>query len=1172
MSDLFAGLPADAADFALLKPLAPEPFGGTGELALFVTHAPAGVLKPHVAPYLAALDEAGVAVLLIVAADRPVDVADEVLALTAATMVRRNAGYDFAAWAHALKLHPEAWGASTLYLVNDSLFGPSTPAAFARLVARVRASDADLVGLTESHERGWHVQSYFLALRQALLATGTVQGFFAGVVNLADKDAVIQTYEVRLAALAEQTGHRVEVLFPSPAAMNPALFDWRGLLAAGFPFVKLLLLRGDFPFVDTTGWREALVAAGFDMGLVEATLAAAAQAALMPPAAPAGLLAHPWKPPSRPAGPLKVAFHGPWNYDNGLGFAARNLIAALRRTGVRLSLHGIEKPFHIHRPLGPAGAIADFAGPADIAIVCMNPDSWFLLTDAQRTAIRAARRRIGCWVWEMGHIPDAWWADFGSVDRVWAPSGYCAALFAEQGEAPVDILPYPVPLPPKPEQDAGERDDVLAGLGLDPGRRLILYVFDGSSYLIRKNPAALIRAFAASGLGAEGWTLALKTKYLMDRPAEGEALAALAEATDDVLLIDRPVTPPALEALMKAADLYASPHCSEGFGLTVAEAMALGKPVVATDFGGTTEFLDTGCGWPVKAREWTLDEDHGHYTKGGSWARIDEPALAATLRRAAEAVAAGDDRIGRAARARIGERLSFDAIAGRMMASFAALEAETEGRFPTIAYAGVRPGAAPTFAEAELGPTVTKVALDAAGHVPALFDPLPESRDHWIVFAPADALVSAYLPQGIADYTAGRPDIAILHGDDVAHLVDHPIDRIRRKPLFDPVLLAAQDYIGTPVIVRAEALARIGPPCPELGAAALDEMLFRAHGLGLSIERIPNILIAHPGRRPAAPVAERQAMLAGVPALAGHDIVAGRAPGTLTLRRRFDGREPAVTIVVPTQRTTCPDGVAHVACLLDALEGVDWPADRLTVLVGDDVDTAQPPDWAVAPRPFRLDRVATPRSPGERFNYAAKMNLLWRQARTEHIVFVNDDVTPCGAGWLKALMTFAVEADVGGVGARLLHPDGRLQHAGLAPLFDGVAHVFARLKPGRHSYRDWALVHRQWSMVTGAVFATRRAAMEQVDGFDEGFSLEYNDVDLCLRMRSMGLRIVYAADAELIHVEKASRGEAPPPAEDMVRFAARWRDWLAADPAFHPYTHRHRFDLAPGPDPETWYA
>ncbi|HWI86421.1 MAG TPA: rhamnan synthesis F family protein, partial [Sphingomonas sp.] len=474
--------PAWAARMELLKPFSTA---AGEEIALFVTHSATGRIKPHVLPYLRALSFEGIRILLVVVADREVDVPGDLIDLAAGVMVRENAGYDFAAWAHAIHLYPEVYGAATLYLINDSLIGPVDQPRFKMLLDRVRASSADMIGLTESHEYRWHVQTFFVALKPRLLSSWWLHGYFADVLILGDKDAVIRAYEVRLAGDVERSGHTVAILFPSPRAANPTLFDWRGLIEAGFPFVKTLLLRGHFPAADISGWREILGEAGFDLDLIDRTIDAGTEN--LPAEETGALIAHPQRhvPPAGQA--LKIAFYGPWNYDNGLGAAARGTIAALQRSGARLNLHPIKKAFHIHRPIAPAVDILDFAGDADIAIVHLNPDSWFLLTDEQRGAIARAGRRIGYWVWEMGHIPPEWRADFDSVDRIWAPSRYCADLFAAQNGAPVDIIPHAVPLPPETPVD---RDAVLARFGVPRGRRAILYIFDGSSYLVRKNPHA----------------------------------------------------------------------------------------------------------------------------------------------------------------------------------------------------------------------------------------------------------------------------------------------------------------------------------------------------------------------------------------------------------------------------------------------------------------------------------------------------------------------------------------------------------------------------------------------------------------------------------------------------------------------------------------------------------
>lgn len=109
-------------------------------------------------------------------------------------------------------------------------------------------------------------------------------------------------------------------------------------------------------------------------------------------------------------------------------------------------------------------------------------------------------------------------------------------------------------------------------------------------------------------------------------------------------------------------------------------------------------------------------------------------------------------------------------------------------------------------------------------------------------------------------------------------------------------------------------------------------------------------------------------------------------------------------------------------------------------------------------------------------------------------------------------------------------------------------------------------------MVTGAVFATRRSLLDQVNGFDERFSLEFNDIDLCLRIRNLGYRIVYNPDAEFTHTEKASRGETIPPGQEVALFLSRWSRWFENDPAYHPAYVPDRCDIVPSYNTDAWYT
>jgi GT2 family glycosyltransferase len=186
---------------------------------------------------------------------------------------------------------------------------------------------------------------------------------------------------------------------------------------------------------------------------------------------------------------------------------------------------------------------------------------------------------------------------------------------------------------------------------------------------------------------------------------------------------------------------------------------------------------------------------------------------------------------------------------------------------------------------------------------------------------------------------------------------------------------------------------------------------------------------------------------------------------------------------------------------------------------------------------------------------------------------LNDDVAALDQGWLQALVGFAMDRDVGAVGPRLLYDDGTIQHAGIyGGILGTSAHAWLGSRASTPTYQDWAITQREVSMITGAVLATRRSVLEVVGGFDERFSLEFNDTDLCLKMRQQGYRIVYNPAAELIHSEKKSRGVTVPPGEQLALFLSRWNDWLNNDPALPPRMRRDMLDLTPSVGAGDWFV
>ena len=374
---------------------------------------------------------------------------------------------------------------------------------------------------------------------------------------------------------------------------------------------------------------------------------------------------------------LKVSFIGPWNFDSGLAAAARSYAGALLLSGARVNIAPIDGvAFGPHRPMPGASGITSFHGPADVAITSVSPESWRdFLRDKDLAGLMTARYRIGAFIWEGERLPREFAEACGWLDEIWAPSDFVRDCFAHSLNLPCRVVPYSLAQPSASGEEARER--VRRKLGLGPERKVVLYAFDAASFVMRKNPASLVRAFRASGIGAEGWTLVLKTKNAGKRDPDIAELRRLASGVEDCLLFEENLGPGEMDAMMDLADMYVSPHASEGFGLGIAEALMRGTPTVATDFGGSRDFLHHETGYPVPARPFCLTERIGPYLPGTTWAMIDEDELAATMRTIA---ATGADARRPGAATAIRNRYNTDSIAGTVAGELARISSRLGSR------------------------------------------------------------------------------------------------------------------------------------------------------------------------------------------------------------------------------------------------------------------------------------------------------------------------------------------------------------------------------------------------------------------------------------------------------------------------------------------------------------
>ncbi|MFO1540858.1 MAG: glycosyltransferase [Chloroflexota bacterium] len=397
---------------------------------------------------------------------------------------------------------------------------------------------------------------------------------------------------------------------------------------------------------------------------------------------------HPWRTQAFRSDPLDWAAAGPAPVPSGvagssggvnlagyirdemgIGEATRGMAHALSAAGIPFCVLEARK--------GPRARRADHGWAHRIVdrplfpttILHVNPDTLPLVLGELPAEATAGRRTIGVWAWETEELPSRWHDLYRCVDEIWAPSTFVRDALLRSATVPVHVVPHAVRSPDGPFLSRAE-------LGLPEGRVLFLAMYDPSSMIERKNPDGALRAFLAAFPAADRDVgLVLK----VNAPTDGDLRRLRALLPDDprIVVIDRPLDRHAVDSLIHACDALISLHRAEGFGLVVAEARALGRPVVTTDWSGTTDFADASVAMPVGYRLVRLGRTIGPYPASARWAEPDPDAAVAALR------ALRDDpalraRLGAAAGARIAERLA-PAVVGARIADLLAAGAGRPG-------------------------------------------------------------------------------------------------------------------------------------------------------------------------------------------------------------------------------------------------------------------------------------------------------------------------------------------------------------------------------------------------------------------------------------------------------------------------------------------------------------
>lgn len=361
--------------------------------------------------------------------------------------------------------------------------------------------------------------------------------------------------------------------------------------------------------------------------------------------------------PTDPRAPLVVA--GLFNTASGIGEGARTTYRALQAAGLDPIAVDLSAPF---APVDLNTDIPCQPMPSEqegtLILQLNGPET---MSAMQHLGLRRGRNwyTIGYWAWELPNFPIGWETAFKYLSEIWTISDFAAAALRQHPAAPkISVFGHAISPPQNLQTDR-------ARFGWDDAF-VFLTMADSMSSFERKNPFATIRAFQHAFGDSPAHKLVIKTRNIDRHEAARQALEQAIGDAKNIALLDASLSEPELWLLLNSADALISLHRSEGFGLTLAEAMALSKPVICTNWSGNTDFTHAGSAALVDYSLIPCVDPYGVYQiEDTKWASADESHAAKLMKQVAEDESFRQ-RLGRSGKETISELASLENVGARM--------------------------------------------------------------------------------------------------------------------------------------------------------------------------------------------------------------------------------------------------------------------------------------------------------------------------------------------------------------------------------------------------------------------------------------------------------------------------------------------------------------------------
>lgn len=382
------------------------------------------------------------------------------------------------------------------------------------------------------------------------------------------------------------------------------------------------------------------------------------------------------------------------------------------------------------------------------------------------------------------------------------------------------------------------------------------------------------------------------------------------------------------------------------------------------------------------------------------------------------------------------------------------------------------------------------------------------------------------------------------------------------KPDFNLDLLRSNNYICHLLVVKKTLVQEVGGQKKEFDGAQDHEFLFRCVEKAKGIEHIPKVLYhwrVHKASTADNPLSKKYAYDAGKRAVTEHirrcgeeaEVTDTLFPGFYRAKYQVTG-EPLVSIIIPNK-----DEKETLKKCLDSIKEKSTYRNYEIIIVENNSTGQEIFDYYKEIDGRDGIRVVYWKSG---FNYSALNNFGFTFAKGDYILCLNNDVTVITPDWLERMIGQCQRKEVGIVGVKLYYPDDTIQHAGVVLGLGGIAgHIMCRASREDPGYFGRMISVQEISAVTAACMMVKKSDFDAVGGLDETFQVAFNDIDLCMKFRAAGKKIIFTPYAELYHYESKSRGLEDTPEKqfrfdkEVKRFQEKWAQQLEmGDPYYSP--------------------